>query len=225
MKLDIYEVNKDTGVRINSTTPDYSTLINQADGNFIFPNATAGTNYEFHLTSPTDTTVSGHYYYEPFIRSDYLIRLKYIAPNLLGFIIDQSASHSDVIVIRNKEFLGINSMSPNEDSLKLNGTELCAGVLTATGVLGTPIALFIFDKGSDGVSDLSGPINSGIVSTLPFVAGLDFYMPAANPPDSPIPIVLNGRKFSNNTNGQRPQLAINGRYYHGSVDGLLTCHP
>ena len=190
LKLDIYEVNKDTGVRISST-PDYSTSIN-TDGNFKFTNATAGLNYEFHLTSTADAT-SVHYYYEPFIRSDYLVRLKYIAPTIMSLIMDESANHSNLIVIRDKEFLGVNTMSPNEDSLKVNGTEVCAGVLPKTGILGTPIALFIFDKGSDEVSDLSGPITSGLVANLSFISGLDFYMVAANPPDSTIPIVLKGR--------------------------------
>ena len=97
------------------------------------------------------------------------------------------------IVVRNKEFLGVNGLHPNEDSLKVNDTELCAGVLPKDGSLGTPIALFIFDKDSDGVNDLSGPISSGLVSVLPFVSGLDFYIPAANPPESAIPIVLEGR--------------------------------
>jgi hypothetical protein len=100
---------------------------------------------------------------------------------------DQSAAHSNLIVIRDKEFLGVDSMSPNEDHLTVNGTELCAGLLPGAGLVGTPIALFIFDQGSDGVS-------SGLTSlSLPFIAGLDFYMRAANPPDSTIPIVLNGR--------------------------------
>jgi len=184
LKLDIYEVNKNTGVRISST-PDYSTSIN-ADGNFKFSNATAGANYEFYLTSTADAT-SAHYYYEPFIRSDYLVRLKYLAPNILALLMDQSAAHSNLIVIRDKEFLGVDSMSPNEDHLTVNGTELCAGLLPGAGLVGTPIALFIFDQGSDGVS-------SGLTSlSLPFIAGLDFYMRAANPPDSTIPIVLNGR--------------------------------
>lgn len=187
LKLDIYEVNKDTGVRVKSI-PDYSTSIS-ADGNFKFTNATAGSNYEFHLTSPSDTT-SVHYYYEPFIRSDYLVRLKYMAPAVIGALMDQSVNHSNLILIRNKEFLGVNSMYPNEDILRVNNTELCTGVLTKNGILGTPIALFIFDKGSDGVSDLSGPIAS---LSLPFIAGLDFYMKAANPPDSMVSIVLKGR--------------------------------
>jgi hypothetical protein len=149
LKLDIYEVNKNTGVRISST-PDYSTSIN-ADGNFKFSNATAGANYEFYLTSTADAT-SAHYYYEPFIRSDYLVRLKYLAPNILALLMDQSAAHSNLIVIRDKEFLGVDSMSPNEDHLTVNGTELCAGLLPGAGLVGTPIALFIFDQGSDGVS-------------------------------------------------------------------------
>jgi hypothetical protein len=86
-------------------------------------------------------------------------------------------------------------MYPNEDSLKINGTELCAGVLPGVGLVGTPIALFIFD-GSEGVSPEL--ITSGPVASLPFIAGLDFFMAAANPPDSTISIVLNGR-FSGKT--------------------------
>jgi pimeloyl-ACP methyl ester carboxylesterase len=192
LKLDIYEVNKNTGVRIKST-PDYSTLIN-ADGNFTFPHATAGSNYEFYLTSTVDAT-SAHYYYEPFIRSDYLIRLKYLAPSILALLMPESVNYSNLVFIRDKELLGVNTMYPNEDSLKINGTELCAGVLPGVGLVGTPIALFIFD-GSEGVSPEL--ITSGPVASLPFIAGLDFFMAAANPPDSTISIVLNGR-FSGKT--------------------------
>jgi pimeloyl-ACP methyl ester carboxylesterase len=188
LKLDIYEVNQNTGVRISST-PDYSTSIN-ADGNFKFTNATAGSNYEFYLTSTADATFA-HYYYEPFIRSDYLVRLKYLAPAVIALLMDQSAAHSNLIVIRDKEFLGVDSMSPNEDSLTVNGTELCAGLLPGTGIVGTRIALFIFDKGSDTVNNL-GPITTGLIASLPFITGTDFFM-AATPPDSTISIVLNGR--------------------------------
>jgi pimeloyl-ACP methyl ester carboxylesterase len=195
LNLEIYKVDKATGVRISST-PDYSTSIN-ADGNFKFTNATAGANYEFYLTSTSDDTFA-HYYYEPFIRSDYLVRLKYIAPTSLAFLMDQSAAHSNLIVIRNKEFLGVDSMSPNEDSLKVNGTELCAGLLPGAGLVGTRIALFIFDKGSDTVNHL-GPITTGFITTLPFITGTDFYMAAANPPDSTISIVLNGRNTGGRT--------------------------
>lgn len=190
LKLDIYKVRKKTGVRIKST-PDYSTLIN-ADGNFIFTRANAGSSYEFYLSSTADST-SVHYYYEPFIRSDYLVRLKYIPPVAMMFIMDQNAGHANLIVIRDKEFLGVNSMYPNEDSLKVNDAELCAGVLPQNGSLGTPVSFFIFDKGSDGISNLSGPITTGLVASLPFISGLDFYLPAANPPDSTISIVLEGR--------------------------------
>lgn len=189
LKLDAYEVDQKTGGRIRST-PDYSTVIN-AGGNFTFARALAGRSYEFYITSPSNETF-GHYYYEPFVRSDRLIRLKYIAPSIVGSLMDQSAAQSNLIIIRNKEFLGVNALYPNEDSLKVNDTELCAGILTANGILGTPIALFVFDKGSDRANDLSGPIQSGLVASIPFIFGLDFYLQAA-PPERPISIVLKGR--------------------------------
>jgi pimeloyl-ACP methyl ester carboxylesterase len=189
LTLDVYEVNKGTGARIRST-PDYSTSIN-ADGEFAFAKATAGSSYEFHLTSANPN--SSHYYYEPFIRSDYLIRLKYIPPFEMSSLWDENVNHSNLVVIRDKEFIGLDSMSPNEDSLQVNSTELCKGVLPQNGVLGTPIALFVFDQGSDGQSNLSGPITTGLVASLPFIAALDFYIPAADPPDSTIPIVLERR--------------------------------
>jgi pimeloyl-ACP methyl ester carboxylesterase len=200
LNLEIYKVDKATGVRISSI-PDYSTSIN-ADGNFKFTNATAGSNYEFYLTSTSDDTFA-HYYYEPFIRSDYLVRLKYLAPAVIALLMDQSAAHSNLIVIRDKEFLGVDSMSPNEDHLIVNGTELCAGLLPGAGLTGTRIALFIFDKGSDTVNNL-GPITTGIISTLPFITGTDFYMAAANPPVSPISIVLEGR----NTGGRTQKVNV-----------------
>lgn len=50
-----------------------------------------------------------------------------------------------------KEFLGFNALNPNEDSLRINSNVLCAGVLSKGGILGTSIALFVFDKGADGI--------------------------------------------------------------------------
>lgn len=190
MKLDVYEVNKDTGVRMRSA-PDYSLFIN-ADGNFNFSNAAAGSSYEFYLTSTSDATAA-HYYYEPFVRSDGLIRLKFIPPAAVNVLMDQSDNHSNLVIIRNKEFLGVDALFPNEDSLKIRGDELCAGLFKKVGLLETPIALFVFDKGSDGINDLSGPVTSGLIASLPFVSGLDFFISAANPPDSTISIVLKGR--------------------------------
>jgi hypothetical protein len=50
-----------------------------------------------------------------------------------------------------KYFFGVNALNSNEDSLRINGNELCAGVFSKGGILGTSIALFAFDKESDGI--------------------------------------------------------------------------
>ena len=53
------------------------------------------------------------------------------------------------------------------------------------------IGLFIYDKGADGVNNLTAPIP--YYHAVTFMSGIDFYMPAADPPDGTISIVVTPR--------------------------------
>lgn len=199
--VELYEVNGSTGFRINST-PLYRAPLN-ADGSFGPFTAKAGKYYEFNLQSETDDSVPAlHYYYEPFIRSDYMIRLKTDRiDGILNSIIERGDNHCAIAIIRNKEFVGDAQTYPAEqmmanDSLKVAGQELFnADIVPASK---HTIGFFLFDSGSDGKNDLSQCI--GIFGLIPFISGVDFYLPASETPDGSISIILKSRKVAGTTN-------------------------
>jgi len=185
--LQIYKVNGHTGARID-TNPEATYAIG-ADGNWGPFMAKAGEHYEFVLV-PTDNTPH-HFYYEPFIRSDYLIRLLESPPGPTGldYYTVTSANQSDLVISRNREFWGdqgVNNGVNNNDILAINGVNI---VNAATCPLSSLInGIFVFGEGPDGVSNLNQPIP--FFAAIPFLTGVDLYIPGANPPDGRIRLVL-----------------------------------
>jgi hypothetical protein len=183
--LSIYEVNTATGQRL-SATPVYSGLL-ASDGVFELSNAKQGSSYEFVATRSGEDHV-GHWFYEPFIRTDTLIRLKYTEPGSMLFdLMDTSNDSVAVVLVRNREMIGRNSGGTGVDSITINGTEICDGILPASG----PIGLVVFDEGSDGRSDLSGVTDA--YGSIPFVNGMDLYIPASSSGNGVVAITIEDR--------------------------------
>jgi hypothetical protein len=96
------------------------------------------------------------------------------APVLRPFI-DRSAAHSSVTVTRMREFWGDGADPRLIDSLQVNGLEVI-NAQTAPRRRRV-LAVFNFDKGSDGASDAGtalSPFNS-----LSFLTGVDNHIPAS----------------------------------------------
>jgi hypothetical protein len=168
--LSIFEVNPDTAQRIGSS-PVYAKPL-ASDGTFTLTNAKQGSAYEFVATRSGEEN-EGHWFYEPFVRTDTLIRLKYTEPgSILYNMLDTSDDSVAVIIVRNREMLGEDAGGTGVDSLTVNGTEICDGVLPASG----PIGLVVFDEDADGVSDLSAVADA--YRAIPFVNGVDLLIPA-----------------------------------------------
>lgn len=168
--LSIFEVDPDTAQRIGSS-PVYAKPL-ASDGTFTLTNAKQGSAYEFVATASGEENV-GHWFYEPFVRTDTLIRLKFTEPgSILYNMLDTSDDSVAVIIVRNREMLGEDAGGTGVDSLTINGTEICNCVLPASG----PIGLVVFDEDADGVSDLSGVADA--YRALPFVNGMDLLIPA-----------------------------------------------
>lgn len=190
--LSIYQVNPDTGRRLSST-PDYTKII-ASDGNFNFTSAMRNASYEFHVTR-SETNLNGHYYYEPFVRTDTLIRLKFLEPDSeIDSALIKSDSSAILSIIRNKEMQG-----DGTNSVKVNGTELCNGILRSGNLLtgSGPIGLFLFDAGSDGENNL-GSIATVLANSLAsnFIVGLDFYIPASSSASGTIRVEVKGGSSS-----------------------------
>ncbi len=146
--------------------------------------AKTGVNYEFALVRQQLTV---HFYFEPFLRSDYLIRLNNEVPGKgMGSRMDASDAHSNMYISRSNEFWG--DQGADSDVLTVDGTNICTPEICPIAHLVN--AIFVFDAGSDGKSDLSKPVPYFYTVIPVFLTGADLYVPASNPPTGTIALVL-----------------------------------
>ena len=172
--LRVYQVNPRTGRRVGRGPVATQTL--GADGAFGPIRANGWASYEFELRRTNSNNVH-HLYFQPFRRSDRLVRLLTSLPNTgLDLLTEHSDRHVNLIVTRNKEWWG--DQGAGSDTLEINGTN----VLSAATAPRTKrsIAVFAFDAGLDGVSHPDASIPA--LAMLPFITGVDLFVPAANPP-------------------------------------------
>jgi pimeloyl-ACP methyl ester carboxylesterase len=163
----------------------------------------SGKRYEFALTRPTGTH---HIYYEPFPRSDYLVRLLTSEPNTgADLLIEKSPRHSAAVFTRNKEFWG--DQGAQNDVLRINGTNV---VNPGTAPIAKrAIAIFTFDRGSDGQSNPGSAIP--IFTALPFLTGVDLFMPSSSPTTGTVRVRLRSR-------GRRPARKMSFPNFPSSTD-------
>jgi pimeloyl-ACP methyl ester carboxylesterase len=172
--LEIWRLDGASGERIGGAPKAVYAI--GPDGDFGPFKAFPGQHYEFAVTRDPD--VSLRYYYEPFIRSDHLVRLS-VALGLSPFI-DSSDAHAAVTVLRFKEFWG--DRGAENDVLAFNGTDVINPVTAPSGAVGAASsAFFVFDNGSDGASDVNRvPFPFPL---LAFLTGADLFLPT-DPPGS-----------------------------------------
>jgi pimeloyl-ACP methyl ester carboxylesterase len=123
-----------------------------------------------------------HFYAEPFIRSDSLVRLNVAPPDSpLSQIVDRSDRHSVVTIQRQKEWWGdpaaggdvltADTRAPGGDAVP---PPLPIVNATTAPTSGNTIALITFDDGSDGVGNTGAQIPLGA-----FLSGVDVFYPAS----------------------------------------------
>jgi hypothetical protein len=170
--LDLWWVHRNTGERIGSSPR--ATFEIGPDGSFGPYKGWYGANYEFAVTQEDGGSIS--YYYEPFIRSDHLVRLNVAL--LLEPFLDASDNHTSVTVIRYKELCG--DLGAGSDVLEINGTNVLNPTTAACATVGgSAIAFFSFDDGSDGIDNLTTiPFP---LSAVPFISGVDLFIPSDPP--------------------------------------------
>lgn len=183
--LRVYQVDPRTGARVGRGPVATQTL--GADGAFGPIRAKGWASYEFELRR-ADSTNAHHLYFQPFRRTDRLVRLLTSLPNTgLDLLTEHSERHTNLIATRNKEWWG--DQGEGSDTLEVNGVN----VLSASTAPRTKrsIAVFAFDAGLDGVShpDVSIPA----LAALPFITGVDLFVPAANPPAGVVRLVARQR--------------------------------
>jgi len=181
--LKIYEINGATGQRLDNI-PE-ATFPLTGDGAWGPFGARTHSDYEFAIVSDTGTH---HLYYEPFVRSDYWIRLLTSEPDAgLGALIERGPNHASLTIVRYKEQWG--DQGAGSDVLEVNGVNV---LNAATSPRAKRVnAVFVYDRGSDRASDLTTPIPG--ISSLPFLTAVDMYLPAANPATGTISIASTPR--------------------------------
>jgi pimeloyl-ACP methyl ester carboxylesterase len=187
----IWQVNPATGAR-SFAAPDATLDLGPA-GEWGPVRINGQQHYEFELLRP-DTNLALHVYYQPFIRSDYWVRLLSVAPGSPTLVNTVTGpNHAAAVVIRYREYwtthpggqsdvLEISTRSPsrgNQPPANALQNVLSDGIAVGTSAIG----LHLHDNPADGVSSLSLIPYFGTVS---FQNGADVYMPATEPPDGTI---------------------------------------
>jgi pimeloyl-ACP methyl ester carboxylesterase len=157
-----------------------------ADGNWGPASVNGKQSYEIAVIRPEGS--QQHFYFEPFIRSNFLIRLN-LAPldSALANAIERSPNHSSASIVRQKEWWGNHPVESDAlwiDTQRSGGPGAAAlNIINgATAPLaGSTIAIITFDSASDGVSNTDALLPLG-----PFLSGVDVFYPAADPNDGVI---------------------------------------
>ena len=146
--LEVHPVDPLTGRRLSARPAHTQPLA--GDGAFgPFP-LRAGVRYEFAIIRPGVPT--HHFYFQPFLRSDSFLRLLAGRPGEgLGALVETSDRHVALTFGRQKEWWG-----GEGDHLWINGRDVL-NAETAPRVKRV-IGIFAFDRGSDGVTDLTAPL-------------------------------------------------------------------
>jgi pimeloyl-ACP methyl ester carboxylesterase len=181
--LRIFEI--DRRGRREHRRPD-ATFVIGADGAWGPFKAHAGERYEFALTR-TDGSVH-HLYFQPFLRSDHLVRLLTSRPGEgLDLLREPSDTSAGFGVIRYKEMWG--DQGANNDTLEIDGVNI---LNSATAPRTKRVnAMFVGDDNLDGVTDLSAPVQPWF--SLPFISAVDLVVPATIPPDDTVRIEMVAR--------------------------------
>jgi pimeloyl-ACP methyl ester carboxylesterase len=183
--VNVWRIRRDTAERVWSH-PQESFEVGP-DGAFGPFHAWYGARYELEvLREGTDIAgrdlLPSHFYYEPFVRSDSLVRLN-TSPALEG-LLPRSADRTGLGILRYKEFWG--DRGAENDALSIDGVNVVNATNAPSGEVGeASVGFFVLDEGTDGVTDLDTvPFPFG---PLPFLTGADLVL-ATDPPD-PIAIV------------------------------------
>lgn len=187
--VEVWEIDGESGARTSENPVD--TLTTGEDGFWGPVNVDGEQHYELALTRDD---ITQHFYWEPFVRSNDLIRLNLTpADSPISDLIERSDDHSIVVVQRMKEWWG--DLPEDSDTLEAITTSASQENPAPVNLVnessapssGNTIGLITFDVGSDGVTNPDGFPIAG------FVNGVDVFYPAADPPDGTISLVHDQR--------------------------------
>lgn len=185
VQMEIYNVDPVTGARL-SDTPLYQKEIGES-GDWGPVRVEKGDSLEYALLHGDNE--DQYFYREPYNQDSLLVRLNTSRPQQgVGRLFARSANHTNLMIGRDMEFWG--DQGDSNDSLTINNMEVISDFLA-------PLShrlsvLFIHDRGSDQQSDLTRP--DPVFSTLPFMSGMDMYLPASATGSGTIELRLKSRR-------------------------------
>jgi pimeloyl-ACP methyl ester carboxylesterase len=175
--VEVWRIDAATGHRI-SRNPRAVEAIDQT-GRFGPVKLNGTKHYEFALRRPATDVVPfetvHHFYAEPFSRSDYFLRLQSGRPGegIEGFI-PRAETTTGLVIVRQREFWG--DQGGDGDELLIDGLNvLLPNTSPRTGV---NLAVFAYDDGLDGVTDL-GKGELFPFNLLTFLTAVDVATPAS----------------------------------------------
>jgi hypothetical protein len=144
--------------------------------------AKPGQRYEFALVQPTGKTI--HVYMEPFVRSDYAIRLLGSVP--IETETGKFPGSSGAVMIRYKEYWG--NEPGQDDELLVNSLNVCTPTLCPWEK--EVNAFFAFNWEGKDESTLN---EEPAISKLPFLQAAQVYIPSSSPPNATVSYQLSSR--------------------------------
>ncbi|MFD5874658.1 hypothetical protein [Streptomyces sp. NPDC060322] len=166
-RLEVWRLDPATGARAG-LLPQHVVRVG-ADGAFGPLGVGGRGHYELAFVRPGERT--GHFYFEPFERSDHFVRLLVSPPGGVTDSIDVCPAHTALTVVRAREW---RAGTADDDRLRIGGTDVLNPAVSPQ--LRQILGLFAFDKGCDGVSHLDAALPP--FDRVPFLTATDLSLPA-----------------------------------------------
>ena len=182
--VQLWAINQATGQRVSSK-PIYSTTVGDT-GDFGPITVRSGRRYEFAEVRAGFPT--HHFYYEPFIHSDHLVRLlESDALRTAGGPTDPRSVA--MVIVRYKELWG--DQGAQSDVLTVNGQSVCN---SSTCPLNKEVnGLFAADFNHDGQSETTTGWPPYDNASPYFLSSVDVFAPAATPPTGKVSVGVKSR--------------------------------
>ena len=147
--LEVWKVGAGSGKRL-AKRPEATPAL-AADGSWGPVRLRRGAHYEFAVVRAGVRT--HHFYYEPFLRDDHLVRLLTSLPGVGNDAptVPKSDAASQLTILRYKELWG--DQGDGSDVLEIDGVNVCTSVICPRSKLVNGVQ--VVDWGSDGVTNLA----------------------------------------------------------------------
>ncbi|MFJ8751886.1 hypothetical protein ACIREO_21520 [Streptomyces sp. NPDC102441] len=176
-RLEVWRLDPATGTRAG-LLPQHVVRVG-VDGAFGPLGVSGRGHYELAFIRSGERT--GHFYFEPFERSDRFVRLLVSPPGGVADSIDICPGQTALTIVRAREW---RAGTAEDDRLRIAGTDVLNPAVSPQ--LRQILGLFAFDRGCDGVSHLDAALPP--FDRIPFLTATDLSLPADGQGVGTIPV-------------------------------------